>query len=246
MSRQVQRQYFRSAVFSVPCVWSSVVIKNSTYVWNRIIVEWWFFQVVIITKLCIHAYVNTFLRMRACVRARLFHCVWLFLIPWTVAHQAPLSVGFSRQEHWSGLPCPPPGIFATQEWKPSLLHLLHWQACCLPLEPHGEPLYEYTHTHTYIYIYTHTRACNNHTILSHCRVPYRMITFLNDLQAVKRISILFIILFIPRTHISQLPTMCQGLLYWEHITQQQQQMTLSCCIRCWETPGKSKKRSVAL
>ena len=29
--------------------------------------------------------------------------------PWTVAHQAPLSMGFSRQEHWSGLPCPPPG-----------------------------------------------------------------------------------------------------------------------------------------
>ena len=29
--------------------------------------------------------------------------------PWTVAHQAPLSVGFSRQEYWSGLPFPPPG-----------------------------------------------------------------------------------------------------------------------------------------
>ena len=29
--------------------------------------------------------------------------------PWTVAHQAPLSVGFSRQEYWSGLPCPPAG-----------------------------------------------------------------------------------------------------------------------------------------
>ena len=28
---------------------------------------------------------------------------------WTVAHQAPLSMGFSRQEYWSGLPCPPPG-----------------------------------------------------------------------------------------------------------------------------------------
>ena len=28
---------------------------------------------------------------------------------WTVAHQAPLSLGFSRQEYWSGLPCPPPG-----------------------------------------------------------------------------------------------------------------------------------------
>ena len=29
--------------------------------------------------------------------------------PWTVARQAPLSVGFSRQEHWSGVPCPSPG-----------------------------------------------------------------------------------------------------------------------------------------
>ena len=35
--------------------------------------------------------------------------VWLFLIPWTVAHQAPLSVGFFRQEHWNGLPFPSPG-----------------------------------------------------------------------------------------------------------------------------------------
>ena len=33
----------------------------------------------------------------------------LFAIPWTIAHQAPLSMGFSRQEYWSGLPFPPPG-----------------------------------------------------------------------------------------------------------------------------------------
>ena len=33
----------------------------------------------------------------------------LFSTPWTVAHQVPLSVGFSTQEHWSGLPYPPPG-----------------------------------------------------------------------------------------------------------------------------------------
>ena len=32
-----------------------------------------------------------------------------FVTLWTVAHQAPLSMGFSRQEYWSGLPCPPPG-----------------------------------------------------------------------------------------------------------------------------------------
>ena len=32
-----------------------------------------------------------------------------FATPWTVAHHAPLYIGSSRQEHWSGLPCPPPG-----------------------------------------------------------------------------------------------------------------------------------------
>ena len=34
-----------------------------------------------------------------------------FVTPWTVARQAPLSVGFPRQEYWSGLPFPPPGDF---------------------------------------------------------------------------------------------------------------------------------------
>ena len=38
-----------------------------------------------------------------------FSRVQLFATLWTVACQAPLSIGFSRHEHWSGLPCPPPG-----------------------------------------------------------------------------------------------------------------------------------------
>ena len=38
-----------------------------------------------------------------------FSCVQLCATPWTIAHQAPLSTGFSRQEYWSGLPFPPPG-----------------------------------------------------------------------------------------------------------------------------------------
>ena len=38
-----------------------------------------------------------------------FSNLWLFETPWTVVHQAPLIMGFSRQEHWSGLPYPPPG-----------------------------------------------------------------------------------------------------------------------------------------
>ena len=38
-----------------------------------------------------------------------FSCVQLFVTLWTVARQAPLSMGFPRQEYWSGLPFPPPG-----------------------------------------------------------------------------------------------------------------------------------------
>ena len=37
---------------------------------------------------------------------------------WTVAHQAPLSMEFSRQEYWNGLPCPPPGDLANPGIKP--------------------------------------------------------------------------------------------------------------------------------
>ena len=44
--------------------------------------------------------------MRACLLSHFSH-IWLFETPWTVVHQAPLSMGFSRQEYWSGLPCPP-------------------------------------------------------------------------------------------------------------------------------------------
>ena len=47
--------------------------------------------------------------MIVCVRASRFGRVELFATPWTGAHQAPLSMGFSRQEYWSGLPCPPLG-----------------------------------------------------------------------------------------------------------------------------------------
>ena len=44
--------------------------------------------------------------------------VWLFVTPWTLAHQAPLSMGFSRQEYWSGLAFPPPGNFPNPRVKP--------------------------------------------------------------------------------------------------------------------------------
>ena len=50
-----------------------------------------------------------------------FSCVRLYATPWTIACQAPLSVGFSRQEHCSGLLCPPPGDLPDPGIKPMSL-----------------------------------------------------------------------------------------------------------------------------
>ena len=63
--------------------------------------------------------------------------VRLFATPWTVAHQTPLSMGFSRQEYWSGLPCPPPGDLPNPGIKPRSPSL---QADSLPSEPPGKPM----------------------------------------------------------------------------------------------------------
>jgi len=49
---------------------------------------------------------------------KLLSRVRLFATPWTVAHQAPLSMGFSRQEYWSGLPFPSPGGLPDQGIEP--------------------------------------------------------------------------------------------------------------------------------
>ena len=67
--------------------------------------------------------------------AKSFSCFWTL---WAVARQAPLSMGFSRKEHWSGLPCPPPGDL-TQGLNLHVLCVLHGQAGSLPLAPPGKP-----------------------------------------------------------------------------------------------------------
>ena len=57
----------------------------------------------------------------------------LTLWPWTVAHQAPLSMGFSRQEYWSGLPCPPPGDLPNPGMEPTSPESPGLQVNFLPL-----------------------------------------------------------------------------------------------------------------
>ena len=70
-----------------------------------------------------------------------------FVTPWTVDHQAPLSMGFPRQKYWSGLPflspkyLPDPGI---ETASPALAGDIYW----------GSPIYAYLYI--YIYIHTHT------------------------------------------------------------------------------------------
>ena len=62
------------------------------------------------------------------------------LQPCGLAHQAPLSTGFSRQKYWSHLLCPPPGDLPDPGIKLRLLCLLHWQLGSLPLVPSGKPV----------------------------------------------------------------------------------------------------------
>ena len=73
----------------------------------------------------IYIYIHT--HIHTCMLSRFSH-VLLFETPWTVAHKASLSMGFSRQEYWSGLPCPSPCIH---------IHI---------------------HIYVYIHIHTHTRT----------------------------------------------------------------------------------------
>ena len=61
---------------------------------------------------------------------------WVIELDWSVVHQAPLSMEFSRQEYWSGLPCPPTGDLPNPGIEPGLSTL---QAESLPSEPPGKP-----------------------------------------------------------------------------------------------------------
>ena len=66
--------------------------------------------------------------------------IGLFATPWTVAHQAPPSMGFSRQEYWSGLPFPSPGDLPDAGIEPQSPAL---RADTLLSEPPGEMLVKY-------------------------------------------------------------------------------------------------------
>ena len=80
-----------------------------------------------VCALCLHLHC-------VCVPSHFSH-VQLFVSLWPIAHQAPLFLGIPRQEHWSGLPCPPPGDLPNPRIEPRPLCLLQWQAGSLPPAP---------------------------------------------------------------------------------------------------------------
>ena len=75
-----------------------------------------------------------YLRMISC-----FSRVRLFATSCTIAHQAPLSMGFFRQEYWRELPCPPPGDLPDSRIKPALPTSPALQSDSLPTEASGKP-----------------------------------------------------------------------------------------------------------
>ena len=84
-----------------------------------------------------------------CAVLSCFSCVQVLVTLWTVDHRA-LSMGFSRQEYWSDLPCPLPGDLPDPGIEPGSPAL---QADSLPLSYQGSPLYTYISICVYVYIY---------------------------------------------------------------------------------------------
>ena len=82
-------------------------------------------------------YVNPFLHLIALVKVTSLSHVRLFVITWTVAYQAPPSMGFSRQEYWHGLPFPSPGDLPVPGIEPRSPAL---QTDALLSEPPGKPI----------------------------------------------------------------------------------------------------------
>ena len=81
------------------------------------------------------------------VKVKSLSRVQLFATPWTVAHQAPPSMGFSRQEYWSGLPSLSPGDLPDPGIEPRSPAL---QADALPSEPPGKPVSQFSKYHNLI------------------------------------------------------------------------------------------------
>ena len=108
---------------------------------------------------------------------------------WTVAHQAPLSMGFSKQEYWNGLPFPPPGHLPHPGIKPASLVSPALQVDSLPLKPLGKsvPPLSYFKSNNKIYF------CTRHFLTLMVfysnvpTIPLRILLFCNIFELLVRL-----------------------------------------------------------
>ena len=119
-------------------------------------------------------YIDTHTRMYACLLSR-FSCVWLFTTLWTVAQQAPLSMGFSRQKYSSGLPCPPPVDLPDAGIEPVSLMSLALAGGFFTTSTTWE-------AHIYVYIYTQIN-CVFKVIKFRCVISPTLKIYLNNVLA---------------------------------------------------------------
>ena len=103
-----------------------------------------------------------FLAHSACLRAQPLQSCPTLCDPMDSRVTVPLSMGFSRQEYWSGLPCPLlQGIFLNQRSNHNLSCLLHRQVDSLPLEPPGKPFQRLEHKYLWVsFLAYHTVVLN--------------------------------------------------------------------------------------
>ena len=104
-----------------------------------------------------YIYVNVYMYIHICVCVLShFSCVWFFSTLWTVVRQSPLSMRFSRQEYWSGSPCPPPGDLPNPEIQTASPGASALQVDSLPLSHRGSPymcVYIYVNIYLCLYMY---------------------------------------------------------------------------------------------
>ena len=131
----------------------------------------------------------SFFFIAECVHVQLLSSVWLFVAPWTIVHQDPLSMGFPRQEYWSELPFPSPGdqthISCIGRWI-----LYHWAT--------REVLYSRVVFHYILYI---TLSLSIHLLMDTC--CSHILTIVNSaamnigIYVSSQISILIFLAYIP-------------------------------------------------
>ena len=139
--------------------------------------------------------------------------VWLFVTPSTVACQAPLSMEFSRQEYWSGLPCPSPGDLSNPEIKSGSPAL---QADSLPSEPPRKP----RHSRLKYKIYASPRIKNSWTEIKSSLLIWSILENYNHNSRTEYpkhfVAYSFIIVFFLRTivfTITECPCQCPLLVF---------------------------------